>query len=109
MSAVTTHVLDVALGHPAVGVPVALHRVGETEALATARTDADGRAGALGPGRLPPGRYVLTFDTQAYFAGTGRTAFYPEVSVTFELTDPARHHHLPLLLSPFGYSTYRGS
>jgi 5-hydroxyisourate hydrolase len=73
-------------------------------------TDADGRARDLGPATLPPGVYRLIFDTGAYFAGQGsEPAFFPEVSVTFRVDGQSRHHHVPLLLSPFAYSTYRGS
>ncbi len=68
-------------------------------------TDADGRVGDLGPDTLEPDTYQLVFDTAAY---TGDGAFFPEVTITFRVTD-SRHHHVPLLLSPFGYSTYRGS
>ena len=64
---------------------------------------------ASGGADLPAGVYRLTFDTGAYFAATGQSGFYPEVSVTFEITDPGAHHHVPLLLSPFAFSTYRGS
>ena len=112
MSAVTTHVLDTARGRPAVGVPVRLERVGGeagAELLAEAVTDSDGRATALGPDRLPPGRYRLVFDTAAWFEAAQTPAFFPEVSVTFALTDPEEHYHVPVLLSPFAYSTYRGS
>ena len=73
-------------------------------------TDADGRARDLGPAVLPPGIYRLVFDTGAYFASQGtEPAFFPEVTVTFRVGGEARHHHVPLLLSPFAYSTYRGS
>jgi 5-hydroxyisourate hydrolase len=99
---ITTHVLDTARGRPASGVPVRLERDGET--LADLATDADGRA--LLAEHATTGRYRLVFDTGAYLDGGG---FYPEVSVVFEVTEPAAHHHVPLLLSPFGYSTYRGS
>ncbi len=109
MSTVTTHVLDVALGRPAVGVPVRLDRVGDPASLAEARTDDDGRVTGWGPDRLAAGTYRLTFSTATYFAATDRPSFYPEVSVTFEVTDPAKPYHLPLLLSPFAYTTYRGS
>lgn len=111
MSAITTHVLDTALGRPAAGVPVRLERVHESGCtiLATADTDADGRAAQLGPDRAEPGDYRLTFDTAAYYARTQQGSFFPEVSITFTLADPAQHHHVPLLLSPFAYSTYRGS
>jgi 5-hydroxyisourate hydrolase len=103
MSMVTTHVLDTARGRPAAGVPVALRRDGAV--LADAVTDGDGRVGELGPEHVAPGTYELVFDIAAY-AGAG--AFFPQVTITFAVADD-RHHHVPLLLSPFGYSTYRGS
>ena len=112
MSGITTHVLDAALGRPAAGVPVRLeHLAPETAsaALASAVTDNDGRCGSLGPDQPTAGTYRLTFDTAAYFAATDQTGFYPTISVTFTLADPARHYHVPVLLSPFAYSTYRGS
>jgi 2-oxo-4-hydroxy-4-carboxy-5-ureidoimidazoline decarboxylase len=102
----STHVLDAALGRPAAGVAVRL-LLGE-ELLAEAKTDDDGRVRALGPD-LVAGTYRLVFATGEYFAATAPECFYPEVVVTFTVTDPARHHHVPLLLSPFAYSTYRGS
>ena len=111
----STHVLDAALGRPARDVEVTLHRRAGTgwEQCAAGRTDADGRLRpADGTGaavELGADTYRLDFDTAGYFATTGQTGFYPAVSVTFEVTDPAAHHHVPLLLSPFAYSTYRGS
>ncbi|WP_327015483.1 hydroxyisourate hydrolase [Cryobacterium sp. GrIS_2_6] len=110
-SRITTHVLDAVSGRPAAGVPVELEQKLETgwHVLANAGTDADGRVSVLGPVDLSSGRYRLTFDTGRYFAGTGQPTLYPEVSVTIDLTDPAAHYHVPLLLSPFAYSTYRGS
>jgi len=110
-SRVTTHVLDAVSGRPAAGVPVELEQRLETgwQVLATASTDADGRVSTLGPADLPAGRYRLTFDTGRYFAATAQPTLYPEVSVTIDLADPAAHYHVPLLLSPFAYSTYRGS
>lgn len=109
MSAITTHVLDTALGRPAAGVPVRLSRIDDEPAvLAEATTDDDGRVAGLGPDQVPAGTYQLRFDTAAYCATTGQECFYPEVSVIFTVTDQ-RHHHVPLLLSPFAYSTYRGS
>jgi 5-hydroxyisourate hydrolase len=110
MSQLTTHVLDTTLGRPAAGVPVALAAFadGSWIVLADGVTDADGRARDLGPSSVPPGRYRFTFDTAAYFAATGQVGFHPEVVVTFDVTDDS-HHHVPLLLSPFAYSTYRGS
>lgn len=112
MSAITTHVLDTALGRPAAGVPVRLSRLDansdNSAVLAEATTDDDGRVAELGPDQVPAGTYQLRFDTAAYCAATGQECFYPEVTVTFAVTDQ-RHHHVPLLLSPFAYSTYRGS
>ena len=100
MSQVTTHVLDTAAGRPAAGVAVRLER--DSTVLAHGETDADGRIGDLGPDLLEPGTYRLRFDTSA------RSGFFPEVVVAFKVADDA-HVHVPLLLSPFGYSTYRGS
>jgi 5-hydroxyisourate hydrolase len=110
-SAVTTHVLDSTRGRPASGVPVRLERLdgGGADAVAKSVTDADGRATDLGPDTAPTGTYRLVFDTGAYFSATGQTGFYPEVTVTFVLADPTRHCHVPVLLSPYAYSTYRGS
>ena len=118
MSAITTHVLDAALGRPAAGVPVRLEQLvsgatGHVEGVAptgaSAVTNSDGRVGSLWPDHLERGDYRLTFDTATYFRQTGQTGFYPCVTVTFTVTDPARHHHVPVLLSPFAYSTYQGS
>ena len=110
MSQMTTHVLDTTLGRPAAGVPVALAALsaGTWTPIGSGVTDADGRARALGPSTVPPGRYRITFDTAAYFAATGQVGFHPEVVVTFDVVDDS-HYHVPLLLSPFAYSTYRGS
>ncbi|HZZ51596.1 MAG TPA: hydroxyisourate hydrolase [Pseudonocardia sp.] len=107
----STHVLDSVHGRPASGVGVAVRRVepgGASEVIAEARTDPDGRVAALVT-ELGAGTYQLTFDTAGYFAATGQQGFYPEVVVTFTVADPARHHHVPLLLSPYAYSTYLGS
>jgi 5-hydroxyisourate hydrolase len=114
MSAITTHVLDTSLGRPAAGVAVRLERPGpggSAELVATGRTDADGRVRDLLPTDAAPksGRYRLVFDTDAYFREQGVEGFYPEVAILFEIHDPTEHFHVPLLLSPFGYSTYRGS
>ena len=105
---ISTHVLDTARGHPAEGVEVVLEREGVE--LARAVTNADGRVGELLPAgiELQDGRYRLTFDTGQYFRTLGEAAFYPEVSVVFTVAGGG-HHHVPLLLSPFGYTTYRGS
>lgn len=114
MSGITTHVLDTARGRPASGVPVALEiRTAEQgwRLLGRGATDADGRLRTLLPAGQPlePGVYRLGFDTAAYFESLGVASFYPEVSVHFTIEDAAQHYHVPLLLSPFGYSTYRGS
>lgn len=110
-SRVTTHVLDAVSGRPAVGVAAALEQRtdGGWSPVAEGRTDDDGRIADLGPGDLEPGTYRVTFDTGAYFAAAGVTGFYPEVTVAFRLDDPAAHYHVPLLLSPYAFSTYRGS
>jgi 5-hydroxyisourate hydrolase len=103
---ITTHVLDIAQGRPASGIPVKLE-MREPQGwtvMGEGKTDADGRLKTLlPPGAFRAGTYRLTFDTR------GRSAFFPEVTILFEAADPAAHYHVPLLLSPFGYSTYRGS
>ena len=103
---VSTHVLDAVTGRPAAGVPVRLF-AGE-ELLADGRTDADGRL-RLVEGPTEAGRLRLVFATGAWFARQDRETFYPEVVLTFAVRRPDDHHHVPLLLSPFAYSTYRGS
>lgn len=102
----TTHVLDASSGSPAVGVGLVLTDAAGA-VVDSGFTDDDGRL-ALGPERLEPGDYALAFDTGAYFAMQGVPAFYPRVTVDFTVAD-GRHYHVPLLLSPFAYSTYRGS
>jgi 5-hydroxyisourate hydrolase len=111
VSAVTTHVLDSALGRPAAGVVVRLlHVVGAADAvIAAGVTDDDGRIGSLGPDQVCPGTYRLVFNTAGYFARTDQPCFFPEVSLAFLVADPEQHLHVPVLLSPFAYSTYRGS
>lgn len=112
MTSITTHILDTSKGRPAGGVLVALEiRSGETfRELGRGMTDADGRLKTLlPPGQLVCGTYRLTFQTGAYFAHHGVEAFYPEVTIDFEVRDPTQHYHVPLLLNPYGYSTYRGS
>jgi 5-hydroxyisourate hydrolase len=113
MTGITTHVLDLAGGRPVSGLAVRLAwraDAGDWQLLATAVTDDDGRIrdwrGATEP---TPGQYRLTFLTGPYFAERNVDALYPEVSVVFLVADPDEHHHVPLLLSPFGYTTYRGS
>lgn len=107
----STHVLDTAQGRPAAGVAIRLERVTAegAELLGQGQTDKDGRLrDLLPPGPAVQGRYRLTFATGAYFQAQGAPVFYPEVRVDFQIEDAA-HYHVPLLLSPFGYSTYRGS
>jgi len=113
MSRITTHVLDTSLGKPAVNVPVFLERQiapGQWKKKSQGATDADGRLkNLLAEGALEAGTYRLTFETGVYFASRGVKIFYPQVIVTFEVTNPQEHYHVPLLLSPYGYTTYRGS
>ena len=112
MSQITTHVLDVSVGRPAANVAVTLenHIHGLWKALGKGKTDADGRLkGLLGTAALAAGAYRLTFDTGEYFAARKIESLYPQVSIIFEVQDARQHYHIPLLLSPFGYSTYRGS
>ncbi|HJY88412.1 MAG TPA: hydroxyisourate hydrolase [Candidatus Acidoferrales bacterium] len=114
MGAITTHILDTARGQPAAGVPVRLEVHSATQGwkvLATGHTDSDGRVKNFLPSgeRLEPGTYRLTFDAAQYFRGHGLEAFFPEVSLVFRVRDAAEHYHVPLLLSPYGYTTYRGS
>ncbi|MEX2180678.1 MAG: hydroxyisourate hydrolase [Gemmatimonadaceae bacterium] len=110
---ISTHVLDTTVGLPAAGVRVALERrVGDAwTALGSATTDADGRIRELlSPGAaLERGVYRLHFETGAYFGARGVKAFHPAVAVEFEVTDPSQRHHVPLLVTPFSHSTYRGS
>jgi 5-hydroxyisourate hydrolase len=112
-SPITTHVLDLSLGRPAQGMNVLLEVCSGPDSwqrLASQTTDLDGRIRDLLPTLiLKPGVYRLRFDTAAYFQKRGVTTFYPEVVVTFEADDSSAHNHVPLLISPFGYSTYRGS
>lgn len=113
MSGITTHILDISIGRPASDVPVALAAAdgaGSWDERARARTDADGRATLIGPdGPIGAGDFRLTFDVAAYLAEHAEEVFYPRVQVHFRLAHPDQHYHVPLLLSPFGYSTYRGS
>jgi 5-hydroxyisourate hydrolase len=122
VSAISTHVLDIAAGCPAAGLGVRLEHVATAgpEEIARATTDSGGRITSLGPERIRPGTYRLVFDTGGYQArqslpGTDDAAFipevpfFPEVIVTFTVADDREHYHVPLLMSPFGYSIYRGS
>jgi 5-hydroxyisourate hydrolase len=112
MAGLSTHVLDTSTGLPAAGVDVSYFAKSgnEMQLIANAQTDADGRVRDLLNGSdLRAGQHRLVFQTGAWLSSQGRTPFYPEVTVDFEVSETDRHHHIPLLLSPFGYSTYRGS
>jgi 5-hydroxyisourate hydrolase len=112
VSGLTTHVLDTARGRPAAGLAVTVeahHHDGWTR-VGGGVTDADGRVpGLVAEGALRAGVHRLVFATGDWFAAEGIDGFYPEVTVVCRIGDPADHHHVPLLLSPYGYSTYRGS
>ncbi len=112
-SPITTHILDTALGKPAAAVTVRLFQVddqGGSSLLAQRATNVDGRVeDLLPPGALAVGNYRLVFEVASYFANLGATCFYPQVTLDFSVSAPAEHYHVPLLLSPYGYSTYRGS
>jgi 5-hydroxyisourate hydrolase len=111
---ISTHVLDTAFGVPAADIAVTLERVdaqGASVTISTGVTNADGRVPSLAPAndRLTGGKYRLRFDVAAYFAATNRKSFFAEICVDFEIDAEPEHYHVPLLLSPFAYSTYRGS
>jgi 5-hydroxyisourate hydrolase len=116
---ITTHVLDTANGRPAKGVPVELERaasesvfggVTEWQMVGSGVTDADGRLRELTrPGPVEPGTYRIRFQTGVYFDSIRQAGFFPLVEIQFTVVDGAQHYHVPLLLSPYGYSTYRGS
>ncbi len=114
MTAISTHVLDTARGRPAAGVAVRLESLDSENTwklLGQGVTDTNGRLGSLLPAGtvLVAGEYRLTFDTGSYFRAQNLEGFYTQVQVAFTVRDPAQHYHLPLLLGPFGYTTYRGS
>jgi 5-hydroxyisourate hydrolase len=113
MSGITTHVLDTARGRPASGVPITLSiraTDGAWREIGRGMTDGDGRLRTLTPAAdVERGTYRITFDTSAYFAAQGVQGFYPEATIVFEVRDGTEHYHVPLLLQPYGYSTYRGS
>ena len=111
---ITTHILDTARGRPAAGVPVSLDRRGSGgtwEPVGAGETDADGRLRTLmaDATAFTPGVYRLVFDTKRYFDAIQVAAFYPEVVVVFATTSGEAHYHVPLLISPFGFTTYRGT
>jgi 5-hydroxyisourate hydrolase len=114
MSAITTHVLDTSRGRPAAGIPVRLEQMQPDrtwKTIGNGETDRDGRLQTLLPAdvSLVAGTYRLIFETKKYFDGLTARAFYPSIAITFEAAAGETHYHVPLLLSPFGYSTYRGS
>ena len=113
MSAITTHVLDTALGRPAAGVRVELEMLeaASWRTLGRGTTGSDGRLRTLLADRAPlvPGEYRLVFNTEDYFAGLHPRSFYKRITVEFTVAVNEAHYHVPLLLSPFGYSTYRGT
>ncbi|MFZ5894942.1 MAG: hydroxyisourate hydrolase [Myxococcota bacterium] len=112
MSGITTHILDTSLGRPAASVRVTLARreVSVTHELAYGETDADGRVRQFMPEvPLEVGVYQLMFDVADYFRSSGRSSFFERVTLEFRVADASQHYHVPLLLSPFGYTTYRGS
>lgn len=113
---ITSHALDTATGKPAEGLPLKLEVMGDGgvwRTIGRTTTNDDGRAPGLMTSATTTdfvkGTYRVVFDTEAYFGRTGAPCFYPEVTVVFRVEDPSEHFHVPLLLSPFGYSTYRGS
>lgn len=114
MSAITTHILDISTGKPAADVMILLEGKDSNvgwQKIGDGLTNADGRHSGLVPAnvQITPGHYRLIFETGVYFAGRGIECFYPQVTVAFTVRDISQHYHVPLLLSPFGYSTYRGS
>jgi 5-hydroxyisourate hydrolase len=129
VSTISTHVLDTASGRPAAGITVRLEHVAPTGTaeIARATTDAAGRIASMAPELIEPGTYRMIFDTGGYLArqidgpsgsatggqsgqtGPSALAFFPEVAVTFVVADAREHYHVPLLMSPFGYTTYRGT
>lgn len=114
MNRISTHILDTARGKPAANVPVKLDRheaIGGWHLLTSAHTDPDGRCAQLLPPDhpLPAGPYRLLFDTASYFSAQGLDGLYPVIEITFQVREGESHYHIPLLLSPNGYTTYRGS
>lgn len=119
MTSISTHVLDTSSGLPAVGVRAELYQrtgAGQWHLISAHLTNADGRVPAFVASEstltTETGQdavYRLQFDVGAYFEGQGKAAFFPEIQITFRILEPLRHHHVPVLLSPFGYTTYRGS
>lgn len=113
VSPITTHILDTAQGRPAAGVDLSLHQLKEGKwfELGKGKTNDDGRMANLLPAdwQLESGIYKMRFETAGYFQACNLKGFYPYVEITFTIESPTQHYHVPLLLNPFGYSTYRGS
>lgn len=113
-SFITTHVLDTSKGKPASGITVTLEILDKSKEwtkVSSGTTDPDGRINDFFPDGIPfeKGIYRLMFDTAPYFRSIQAESFYPYIQIVFELKESSRHYHIPLLLSPYGYSTYRGS
>ena len=112
MSGITSHVLDTSLGKPAAGITIQLESENSDavwQTLNEAVTDSDGRVANLAPDSLAAGDYRISFLVNDYFQQQKIKSFYPVVRIEFKVEDPMQHYHVPLLLNPFGYSTYRGS
>lgn len=108
MATLSTHVLDTSLGRPAEGVAIVLTAADGAE-LGSGTTNSDGRIAQIGPAELAAGDYTLTFDTGGYYRATGQQGFYPSAAVTFTVAEGGAHYHVPLVINPWSYSTYRGS
>lgn len=111
MSQITTHILDTSTGKPAAGIEIVLEEQSSGwKKIAEGKTNQDGRISDLisKDAILNPGIYRMIFSVKDYFSASGTKSFYPKVSIEFEITDSS-HYHIPLLISPYGYSTYRGS
>ncbi len=108
MATITTHILDTSIGKPAARVEIALTRADGTN-VSSGITDDDGRLRTLTPDGVAPGAYCLRFSIGGYFAARGQATFYPHAEIHFIIQDDAQHYHVPLLVQPYGYSTYRGS
>ena len=110
MSNITTHVLDTSVGKPASGIKVTLEFNGDSwQTIGSGTTNDDGRIADLADEPLKPGHYRIQFALSEYFAAQKTDAFYPVATIEFIVKDADQHYHVPLLLNPFGYSTYRGS
>jgi 5-hydroxyisourate hydrolase len=111
MASITTHILNTAIGRPAAGVAITLSRLdGDAVVLISSGvTDEDGRLKTLSGAGVAAGTYRLSFAVAAYFGARNERAFYPQADITFVIDDDKQHYHVPLLLQPFGFSTYRGS